>query len=364
MFHVKQSGREKGTSIRFKDGYFFMTKSSFLNQAIALHDETPVADLHIDFLLTNYLFRYNIMKKHKNPIPYSPMVNHTDIPRLKKAGVAVVGAGLVCSPLKIMKQFRFGQIRSQLNYLHRLCAKYPNDIRQLNTNRGMEKAIKDKAVACLPGVEGAHALAGDLLKLDTFFELGVRYFTLAHFSGNEACNCPKGIYNTNAPGLTGFGRKLVDRIREQGMILDVAHTEREAFFQALERFEKPAFVSHTGLRGVYEHWRNIDDQQLEAVAKFGGVVGIMFANNFLGPSHFGSSKRVVDHIMHAVRVVGPEHVAIGSDMDGWIMMPRELSDVTDLPDITAKLLEHGLPEEAVKKILGENVIRVIRANLS
>ena len=330
-------------------------------QALDIHAETPVADLHIDMLLTNFLFGYDLEKRHKNKIPYSPLVNHTDFPRLKDVGVRIAGLGLVCAPLNALKKTRFKQIRSQINYLKGIVSRRPDEINILLDLGKLDEMEKNNGISCLLGIEGAHALCGDLGLVDTYYNMGVRYMTLAHFSGNEACNCPKGIYNNNAAGLTDFGRKLVDRIHELGMILDVAHTDRTAFFEAIERSKQPVIVSHTGFAGVYDHWRNIDDEQLEAVAKVGGVAGIMFSPHFLGGSNFRPLSDVADHIMHAVKVVGPEHVAIGSDLDGWLWtMPEGFSDVGDLPLITDDLLERGMSEADVKKILGENVDRVVK----
>lgn len=334
------------------------------DRARALHSAVPVADLHIDMLLTHYLFGYDIMKRHKNLIPFSPLVNQADIPRLKEAGVAIAGVGLVCNPLKIYQEKRQLQINSQLDYLKRLCAQYPKDIMHLMTAQDMKEAIEKGAIACLPGIEGAHSLNGKIERLDEYYDRGVRYFTLAHFSGNEACNCPKGIYNTNPPGLTDFGRALVDRIRDLGMILDVAHTEKLAFLEAVDRTDKPMIVSHTGVSGVFEHWRNVDDEQISAVAKKGGIIGVMIAPNYLGGTNFRPLSDVADHIVYVAEKFGPEYVCLGSDMDGWIQtMPKGFSDATDLPKITDDLLSRGMDDNEVAKIMGLNVKRVIEACL-
>lgn len=333
-------------------------------KALALHRQTPVADLHVDILLTNHLFGYDIMKRHTNHIPFSPLVNQADIPRLHEAGVRIAGLGLVTAPLKAFAKRRYRQVESQMNYLRHNCEHYPERIRLMHDAKAMDGAIKDDAIACMPGIEGGHALLGDLSLLDAYYDMGVRYFTLAHFSGNEICNCPKGIYNDNPPGLTEFGKKAVDRINELGFILDLAHTERQAFFEALERTDHPVIVSHTGIRATCDLWRNLDDEQLEAVAKNGGVVGIMIAPKFLGCEKIRPLSDMGDAIMHAVKVMGADHVAIGSDLDGWIeTMPKDFSDVTDLPLITDDLLSRGLPENDIRKILGENVMRVIKACL-
>lgn len=337
-----------------------MAENDIYKKALELHKKYPVADLHIDFLLTNYLFGYDITKRHTNDIPFSPFINHTDIPRLRDAGVSIVGVGLVSTPLKILEKRRFKQIKSQLEYMKSVCDKFPEDLIHISKAEDMHRALSKGAIAILPGMEGSHALVGDLNLLDTYYDLGVRYWTLAHFSGNEVCNCPKGIYNYNEPGLTDFGGELIERLHNKKIILDIAHTEREAFMEAAKMSQKPVIVSHTGIRGAFDHWRNIDDKQLEAVAKTGGVVGVMIAPKYLGGSNFRPISDIADHIIHVIKVVGVDHVCYGTDLDGWIpTMPKGFSDVTDLPKITADLLERGLSEEEMEKILGKNVIRVI-----
>ena len=333
-------------------------------KALALHRETPVADLHMDTLLTNYLFGYDVTKRHSNPVPLSPLVNHTDLPRLKEAGIGIAGLGLVTSPLKLYEKKRFFQIKSQMDYLKSLCFHHPDKIRMIDNAKDMGKAIDQGAIAALPGIEGAHAIAGSVDTFDTFNKMGVRYFTLAHFSENEVCNCAKGLNKSKRTGLTDFGRKIVDRINKTKMIMDLAHVEREAFLEAAEMSEKPVIVSHTGVKGVRNNWRNIDDYQLEAVAKTNGVVGIMIAPQFLGGSFFRPITDVADHIMHVIKTVGIEHVGIGTDLDGWIWtMPKYFKDITDLPQITQDLLNRGVKEDDIKKILGENVIRVVNESL-
>jgi len=342
-----------------------MAKPYPSREALALHEEYPIADLHNDMLLTHYLLGYDIMKRHTNRLPFSPMVNHCDIPRLKEAGFGVAGLGLVCTPLKMLAHRRFHQISFQLNYLARQCAAHPEQLRLLTDAAAMREALAAGAVACLPGIEGAQALNGRLDRLNAYHDLGARYFTLAHFSGNEACNCTMGIHRSSQRGLTDFGRRLVEAIHRRGMILDLAHTERGAFLEAAARSERPVIVSHTGLQGTCRSWRNIDDEQLEAVARTGGVVGIMIAPRFLGGAAIRPLSDYGDAVLHAVRTIGADHVAFGSDLDGWIdAMPIGFTDVTDLPLITDDLLRRGLPREDVVKIISGNVLRVIEACLN
>ena len=344
----------------------FRMKSS--ERARELHRESIVADLHNDFLLTNKLFGYDITKRHENHIPFSPLVNHTDLPRLQEAGVRIIGCGLVCAPWKFAARMRIGQISDQLVYLNKVCDEHPDKIGIAWDAKTLDELMSKGAIAAFPGIEGAHALVGNLENLRNYHRLGVRYMTFAHFSTNEACNSAVGWYqNKDKKGLTEFGRELVRLCNELNIVLDAAHVERQAFMEMCELSATPLIVSHTGLTGAHKHWRNIDDEQILAIKNSGGrksgggVVGIMIAPKYLGGSFFRSMRDTADHILHGVKVAGADHIGIGTDLDGWIWtMPYGFSDVTDLPALTDMLLEGGLSEEDIKKILGGNVLRLLR----
>ncbi|MCZ7583096.1 MAG: dipeptidase [Deltaproteobacteria bacterium] len=332
-----------------------------LARARALHASSVVADLHIDTLLSHELFGYDMTRRHRNRVPFSPLVWQADIPRAHDAKLDIWGMGLVTKQ-RGDKEALFTRIRRQLQYLDRVCTD-TGLIRVLRTRADLQEALAAGTIGAFPGIEGAHAIGGDLDRLREAFDLGMRYFTLAHFTNNEACRCSMGWGNLRADptgGLSEFGRRLVDEIHRLGVVLDLSHVNREGFLDACERSDVPVMVTHTGVRGVHEHWRNIDDEQIEAVAKTGGVVGIMFAPNFLTGKFVCDLQAVADHILHVVKVAGAEHAAYGSDMDGWLWtMPRGFSDLADLPRVTALLLDAGLTDDQVRGIIGGNVKRVL-----
>ena len=164
------------------------------------------------------------------------------------------------------------------------------------------------------------------------------------------------VIRDDTQGLTRFGKDVIAAMNEHGMIVDLAHLNRKGFFEALELSTTPPIVSHTGVAGVLEHWRNIDDEQIRAVADRGGVVGVIFAPKFLGGDDLAA---VCDHLAHIVKVGGEDVPALGSDYDGMVKPPRGLEDVSDLPKLTAALLDRGISRAAVKKLLGENALRVL-----
>jgi membrane dipeptidase len=164
----------------------------------------------------------------------------------------------------------------------------------------------------------------------------------------------------DAAGLTDFGREVVERCVAHGVIVDLAHINKKGFMEVCDiaRARKsPVIVSHTGVIGVHAHWRNIDDDQLRAVASTGGVVGVIFVPNFLGGP---GPDAVVRHMRHIADVVGEDHVALGSDYDGMVTPPAGLSDISMLPNLTDALIRAGWSIERIGKILRGNVMRVLR----
>ena len=143
-----------------------------------------------------------------------------------------------------------------------------------------------------------------------------------------------------------------------GVIVDLAHINRRGFFDVLELATLPVMVSHTGVLGVHQHWRNIDDEQLRAVARNGGCIGIIFARRYLGGA---SIESVVDHLLHVIDVAGEDVPALGSDFDGFVVPPDGLEDVAALPNLTVALSRRGVGTRVLEKILGGNVLRVLDA---
>jgi membrane dipeptidase len=202
----------------------------------------------------------------------------------------------------------------------------------------------------------AHALEGDTDRLDKFARRGVRYLGLLHFSANEAGYPAYGRGTRPDAGLTTWGHDLVTRCEELGVIVDLAHINKRGFLDACAQATRPPIVSHTGVLGAFEHWRNIDDEQLRAVADKGGCVGVIFCPRYVGGDGLDP---VVQHMKHILDVVGEDGPALGSDWDGFIVPTRQLSDPRGLPLLTQALLDAGIGERVIGKILRGNVMRVL-----
>jgi len=190
--------------------------------------------------------------------------------------------------------------------------------------------------------------------------MGLRYIGLSHFSRNLAASPAFGWGANPDTPLSDHGRELIDELNRLQMIVDLAHVNRAGFLEACARSKAPVLVSHTGTAGANNNWRNIDDEQLRAVAGTGGVIGIIFAPVFLGDGVTGSAQLIVKHIKHVIDVIGEDHVAIGSDFDGFVIPPDDLPDISCLPYLTQLMLEGGLSEAQIRKCLGGNTLRLFR----
>lgn len=325
------------------------------DEARALHTESVVVDLHAD---TPSLLRlgYDLGKRHEPPLPRAAYGVHVDLPRMRDGGQAAQVFGLVSFPWR-----RHGPakvVHRQIDLVEQSVARLADEVVLVRTAEDLLAARRVDKRAVLLSIEGAHALEGDLANAEAFARRGVRSLGLLHFSANEAGAPAYGRGADATRGLTDFGRALVDELDRLGVIVDLAHISRAGFLEAAARTRKPPIVSHTGVSGVQPHWRNIDDEQIRAVADKGGCIGVIFAPRYLGAD---GVARVVEHMMHIARVGGEDTPALGSDWDGLVTPPSDLRDPRDLPAVTQALLDRGLRPETIRKFLGGNVLRVLGA---
>ncbi|HEU0037357.1 MAG TPA: dipeptidase [Kofleriaceae bacterium] len=331
------------------------------DEARALHAEVPVLDLHADTAKLMDKLGYDLAAKHDRPMPRRVnYVGHVDLPRLREGGVAGQFFSFWTTPSVLRRGDRgcAHAVETQLDALDAAMAKHPEQLVWTRTGADVRAAKAAGRIAALGGIEGGHALEGKLEWIEAFSRRGVRYLGLLHFSDNAIGRPAKGRGDKIDEGLTAFGRDVIRECERTGVIVDLAHINRRGFFDALELATLPLMVSHTGVRGVHEHWRNIDDEQLRAVAANGGCVGIIFARRFLGGA---SIDAVVDHILHIINVAGDDTPALGSDFDGFVVPPEGLEDVAAMPNLTVALSRRGVAPRVLEKILGGNVLRVLDA---
>jgi membrane dipeptidase len=324
-------------------------------EARAIHARYPAIDLHADTLMWSRWVGYDLLSRHDPPLPWAALGGHVDVPRLIEGGVGAQFFGLVSLPVG-QRAGLARVIDQQIDELDRQIAQEPGRLVKIWSAADLARAEARGAVSALLGIEGAHALEGDLDKLDHFARRGVRYLGLCHFSANEACFPAYGYARRDDEGLTPFGRELVRRAESLSVLVDLSHINRRGFLDACALATRPPIVSHTGVLGAFDHWRNIDDDQLRAVADRGGCVGVIFCPKFLGGDGL---EPVVKHLEHIISVAGEDAPALGSDWDGFIVPTRDLCDAARLPLLTDALLAEGFSEARIGKILRGNAARVL-----
>lgn len=248
----------------------------------------------------------------------------------------------------------------QAEKLHRFEMRAQDQLKIVRSRADLEavltaRAAGSKMVAGILGIEGAHPLEGDLVNLDRLEAAGYRLVALQHFFDNELGGSLHGIGDK---GLTDFGRQVVAEVEKRGMILDVAHSSPQVARDVLSMVDMPVVVSHTGLYSFCQAKRNFPDDLMQAVAATGGVIGIGYwdevACGDITPAN------IARMIKAAVAVVGEDAVSLGSDFDGSV---ETAFDTSELSAMTSALLDEGLSQTQIRKVMGENMLRVLRARL-
>ena len=299
--------------------------------ALRIHREATVIDLHIDSLLW------------KRDLTVESGGGHVDFPRLRRGGID----GAVFT---IPTAF-FGA--AGLKALHdRWPARtwfspWERTRFQIDKMQRFRSAADDLLV--WHGIEGAHALEDDVHRVHELKAQGVAYVAPVHLTDNDYGGSSLGSNR----GLTALGRDLLRELNRAEMLVDLAHASERTFDEAIELTELPPLVSHGGVRAVHDSWRNLDDDQIRRIAERGGVIGIMLAPPALSAPDL---EEAIRHIEHVIEVGGEDAVAIGSDFDGYVDPPI---DAAGLPQLTELMLRRGFTEERIRKVLGENALRVL-----
>lgn len=325
----------------------------------SLHEDSIVIDLHTDSLIQVRAVGYRLEVRHHNPILERLGFYHADLPRLREGGVTGQFFGVVTVPVPeagcaAACQRQIAALRSLTEEQGLIWGRTAEDVR---------RAKREGSLAVFTGIEGGHNLEGKIEHLEEFSRAGVRYLGLAHFTSNAICSPSGGTGASATAPLTDFGRAVIGTMNRLGMIVDLAHVGRAAFLEACRQSSRPVLVSHTGISGAYPLWRNVDDEQLRAVARSDGVVGIIFAWRYLGARRQGVDM-LAPHFDHVRKLIGSRHLAIGSDFDGAIEPVRGLENVSRLPEVTALLQRMRWSEQEIREVLGENVLRVLEAHES
>ena len=365
-------------------------------RAHKLHFSSIVVDTHADTTQRLLDSKFDIASRDS--------AGSVDIPRMREGNLGAIFFS-IWIPSKITGPTAVQKALDQIDAVREQIRKHPKDLVLATTADQIRQAHKDGKIAALMGVEGGHMIASDLAVLRLYAALGVRYMTLTH-SGNDEwadSSTDKPAHN----GLTDFGKDVVREMNRLGVIVDISHVSDKTFYAALEIGRAPLFASHSSCRAICDAPRNMTDQMMRDLAAKNGVVQINYHVGFLSQEFRNAEKadpkineaiskevakrcgddanegcmliegdqvtreyvakgvlprvdysKIIEHIDHAVKVAGIDHVGLGSDFDG-ANMPYGMEDATMLPKITEALLRKGYSEGDVRKILGENTLRVM-----
>ncbi len=318
----------------------------------SVHRSAVMIDLHNDVL-------YKMVENSSYRFADLHTFYHTDIPRMRTGGVDIQLFVAWVSPTrypdghysKAVEMFEIFKSEVELN---------PDDLQQAENPDEALQIVAEGKIAGILCVEGGHSIENSLEKLANLYHLGMRYLTITWNNSTEwAVSAQDALSSTI--GLSEFGRQVIRALDSLGVIIDVSHTGIKTIQDILEVTSNPIIASHSGVRALRYHYRNLYDDQIVAIAEGGGVIGIPFYPPFLwNPSSAARIEHVVRHINYIVELVGVDHVAIGSDFDGIETTPPELEDVSKFPALTKRLLEEGYSREDVYKILGGNFISVFQ----
>ena len=324
-------------------------------------------------------------------------VGHVDIPRLHAGGTHAPFFALWV-PVYFPGAEAVRRTLDLRDAMQTLFDAHKDKIELATTATDIVRIVKKHKIAAFLTVEGGHTIDDDLRVLRMYYQLGVRSMTLTHSRNNNWADSAtdEPVHN----GLTDFGKEVVREMNRLGMVVDVSHVADKTFYDTLDVTSKPVMLTHSSMRAISDVPRNVTDEMLWALQKNGGVVGITFGEGFVNPKDadalraaieiettapvmtgrtlddyaaqdvrklFGTRVKVAatvedvaDHIDHAVKIAGIDHVGIGSDFDGVSGPPNGLDDVSKMPALIEVLLERGYADRDLKKILGGNTLRVIR----
>lgn len=326
---------------------------------LRLYRSSDVIDLHIDTFIWRRVFGYDLTKQHGTGLLDARFYGQADFPRVRAAGLTGAQWVITTRPL-FTRKGRRDTFFHNLATLTRLLESTGQA--ELVTTTGEYQAAKARGKhAVFVAVQGGNALEHDLKDFERLEKGRLVRVTLVHFTRSRigAAALPS-LLRWGDRHLTDFGADYVRTLNQHRIFVDLAHISREGFFDVLKVHDstQPLLITHTGCDAVYPHWRNATDEQIRAVAKTGGVIGVMFQCAFLGQGKV-SAERVVDHLEHIVNLVGEDYAALGSDFDGAIIPPRDLKTVLELPRLAEIMLRRGFGERAIRKILGQNFLRAL-----
>lgn len=383
--------------------------TSVADHARTLHERAIVVDTHND--VTSAILDDGFDLGMDGSAPDARVKTHTDLARMRRGGLDAEFFSIYVAASSIRKPAAQGggaarRALDMIDAVYRQIARHGDVLELATTADDIVRIARSGKIAALMGIEGGHAIEDSLGALRLFYRLGIRYMTLTHTNTNDWADSSGDADNpavAHHHGLTGFGEDVVREMNRLGMMVDISHVSDETFWAVVRVTRAPIIASHSSARALTNQARNMTDDMLRAMARNGGVVMVNFYDAFLDDRKAEASRaasalealakvfypgdwakvdkaveawvtrsqgqervplaRLVEHIEHIASVAGIDHVGLGSDFDGLPTLesvPAGMDDVAALPNLTAELVRRGHSDDDVRKILGENLLRVMR----
>lgn len=367
-------------------------------QAQSIHFKSVVVDTHNDAVTACIEKKVSLDQDLRG-------INHSDLKRFKEGGLDYQLFSIWCDG---DKKNPYAWAMREMDTLDAVAARNPDKMVVAKNWAQIQKALKEGKLVAQYGVEGGHMIEDDINRLDTFYKRGVRYMTLTWNNSPSWASShadEKDAKYTGPRGLTPFGKQIIQRMNKLGIIVDISHVGEATFWDAIKTTTKPVIASHSNAYSICPVTRNLKDDQIKAVGKNGGVIHLNFFSAFVDstfqaknmafrrkhkaeldallatgiqPEYAQSNlaekykeesdankpdiEALMKHLDHIVKLIGVDHVGLGSDFDGIDSAPKQLKTVVDYPEFTKALIKRGYNDTDIAKILGGNFLRVYRMN--
>ena len=330
-------------------------------EAAQLYGASEVLDLHLEGSIWTRIFGYDHRRRHGGGLFGNRFYSQLDFPRVLEGGLTGGCWVITTNPFRSARgrERVFFQNLAQTTRLFEEESEHFRVVRDVAEYRAARAGGLHGAFL---GVQGGNAFDHDLASLERIPQGAILRVTLVHLSTSRLGTTSSPAQVGKDAGLSALGKELVERLDALRIFTDLAHISKKGFWDAVEVHDDalPLIVTHTGVSGVNEHWRNLDDDQLRAIADSGGTIGVMYQSSFLGDATLGGrAAKVVDHLEHIVDTVGEDHASLGSDWDGAILPPRDLKSPLELARLVQIMLDRGFSAQRVQKILGLNALNAI-----